>query len=82
MSYYAVIDTNVLVAALLSAHTDSATVLVLDKIFTKEVVVVYSQEIIDEYKDVLNRPKLKFDPRTVDELIEVIKKEWLSYRTA
>lgn len=77
MPYYAVIDTNVLVSTLLSAHIDSATVLVLDRIFTKEVIVVYSQEIIAKKKDVLHRRKLKLDSQLVDELIEVIKNNGL-----
>lgn len=57
MTCYAVIDTNVLVSALLSSHTDSATVKVVEKIFTSEVIPVFSKEILSEYHEVLKRKK-------------------------
>lgn len=72
IKYYAVIDTNVLVAAMLSSKVDSATVLVINKIISDEVVVLYSQEIIKEYNDVLFRHKLKIDPQLAGRLIEKI----------
>lgn len=77
MQYYAVIDTNVLVSALLSNKSDSATVIILNKIFSKEIKVVYSQEIIQEYEDVLRRPKLKIPPHLANELIIIVKKKGL-----
>ncbi|NME44976.1 PIN domain-containing protein [Faecalicoccus pleomorphus] len=49
MTCYAVIDTNVLVSALLSSHTDSATVKVVEKIFTSEVILVFSKEILSTW---------------------------------
>jgi putative PIN family toxin of toxin-antitoxin system len=65
MTCYAVIDTNVLVSALLSSHTDSATVKVVEKIFTSEVIPVFSKEILSEYHEVLKRKKIHFDEKTV-----------------
>ena len=38
MSCLAVIDTNILVSALLSKHADSATVKVIEKIFDGEII--------------------------------------------
>lgn len=67
--YYAVIDTNVLVSAMLSNKIDSATVLVINKIISDEVVVLYNQEIIKEYQDVLFRRKLKINPQLAGGLI-------------
>ncbi|MBQ9486641.1 MAG: putative toxin-antitoxin system toxin component, PIN family [Selenomonadaceae bacterium] len=57
MRYSAVIDTNVLVSALLSPKNDSATVQVIEKVLKKEITILYSDEILNEYTDVLNRKK-------------------------
>lgn len=71
MSVFAVIDTNVIVAALRTKHEDSATALVLDAIVEKRVVPLYAPEIIDEYRDVLGRPKFGFDPVKVEKVIRL-----------
>jgi len=60
MKVYAVIDTNVLVSALLAKHPDSATVAIFDRIFDKDIVPMYNEEILREYIDVLNREKFGF----------------------
>lgn len=57
---YAVIDTNVLVSALFSVHSDSATVIIIDKVSDGTIVPLYNSEIFEEYRDVLSRPKFKF----------------------
>jgi predicted nucleic acid-binding protein len=44
MTCYAVIDTNVLVSALLSSHDDAATVLVVGKLFSGEVIPLLTDE--------------------------------------
>lgn len=54
---YAVIDTNVLVSALLSRRSDAATVQVIAAISADRIRPLYNQSIISEYKEVLNRPK-------------------------
>lgn len=59
MKYYAVIDTNVIVSALLSKNEDSATVKTIFKIFDKSIIPVFSKEIIAEYSEVLSRGKFK-----------------------
>lgn len=50
MICYAVIDTNVLVSALLSSKDDTATVKVLGKVITGEIIPVYSNAITKEYR--------------------------------
>lgn len=64
--YYAVIDTNVLVAAHLSKYDDSAVVQVYKKIIKDEIVPLYSIEIIHEYKKVLSRKKFALDSSDVN----------------
>lgn len=73
MKYSAVIDTNVLVSALLSPKNDSATVQVIEKVLKREITIFYSDEILNEYTDVLNRKKFNFSKATVDYLIDAIK---------
>ena len=60
MKIYAVIDTNVIVSALLSRNHDSATVKVLDYLYDRVIVPVYNNEIIEEYEAVLRRPSSIF----------------------
>lgn len=45
MIFYAVIDTNVLVSALLSSKDDTATVQVMGKVISGEIIPVYSNDI-------------------------------------
>lgn len=45
MEFYAVIDTNVLLSALLSKSEDSATVKVLDAVFDGKIIPLYHQDI-------------------------------------
>ena len=73
MKIYAVIDTNVIVSALLSHHHDSATVKILDYIYDRVIVPVYNNEIIEEYEAVLRRPKFNFSEETVFAVIEAIR---------
>lgn len=48
MICYAVIDTNVLVSALLSSHNDAATVQVVSRVFSGEIIPMFSAEILAE----------------------------------
>ena len=75
---YAVIDTNVLVSALLSNNESSATVIILEKILKSEVIPLYSDEILQEYKNVLSRKKFGFDEKLVDILLNFIAQNGIS----
>lgn len=74
MKYYAVIDTNVIVSALLSKNEDSATVKTIFKIFDKSIIPVFSKEIIAEYSEVLSRGKFKnkLSTKNVHKIIKMI----------
>jgi len=71
-TYYAVIDTNVLVAAHLSRHEDSAVVQIFRKLNNSEIIPLYSSEIINEYKQVLSRKKFSFDLATINYTLALI----------
>lgn len=74
MICYAVIDTNVLVSALLSGSDTAATVQVVGRLIVGEIIPVYSADIINEYKDVLNRQKFGFPKETVNYLLSAVEK--------
>lgn len=58
-----VIDTNVLVSALLNPHGPPARV--LDAVLDGRVKLVYDARILAEYRDVLHRPRLKLKPEKI-----------------
>ena len=68
-----IIDTNVIVSALLTDNIDSATFKVLKLFFDKKIVVYYSQPILDEYIEVLSRKRFGFDMELVDNIKDAIE---------
>ena len=74
MRCYAVIDTNVLVAALLSSHDDAATVQVVTRLIAGEITPLFDQRIINEYSEVLRRERFHFPDEAVSVLLDVIEK--------
>lgn len=73
MKCYAVIDTNVLVSALMSNRKDSATYKILEHLLNGEIIPIYSKEILQEYWDVLSRKKFGFSEKMVWILLCYIK---------
>ena len=73
MVYYAVIDTNVFISALLSKRTDAATVRVLDAVFEGKIVPLYHKDILEEYEGVLHRSKFHFNEETIKLVINAVK---------
>ena len=57
---YAVIDTNVIVSALLSRNSHSSTTIVYEAILDGLLIPVYNDDILNEYLDVLSRKKFPF----------------------
>ena len=69
---YAVIDTNVIVASLLTKHHDSATARVMDAVFSGKVIPLLNDEIIAEYRDVLHRKRLGLNPEKEKRMMNLI----------
>ncbi len=67
---YVVIDTNVLVSALITRNENSPTVQILHLLANGNIVPVYSDEIVKEYNEVLRRDKFKL-PETI--IINLLK---------
>ncbi len=72
MKYYAVIDTNVLLSALLSKKEDSATVKVLEAALDGTIIPLYHQDILAEYNHVLHREKFHLQEELIRKIIDAI----------
>ena len=70
MKKYVVIDTNVLVSALITRNENSPTVRILRFLSNGNIVPVYSDEIIKEYNDVLRRDKFKLPENIIINLLK------------
>ena len=76
---YDVIDTNVVVSAVLSRlRSEANTAKVLEYVFSGKVIPVYNQEIIEEYIEVLSREKFRFDRKLIDLVIDHIRRVGIS----
>ena len=71
--FYAVFDTNVLVSSLMSKRDDAATVLLLDFVLDGQIILLYSNEIVVEYEDVLHREKFNFNDERINAVLEMVK---------
>lgn len=69
---YAVIDTNVLVSALLTSSSSSNPFIILKAIYNKNIVPIFNDTILLEYKEVLMRPKFHLSPRQVELVLNFI----------
>ena len=69
---YVVIDTNVLVSALITKNPEAATAKVVRLLLEQEFVPLYDADIIAEYEEVLHRSKFPILKETADALISFI----------
>lgn len=72
MKIYAVIDTNVIISALLSHYDDAATVQTIKSVISGDIVPIYNDDIINEYLTVLHRSKFNFSESLITDTIKVI----------
>ena len=72
MKVYAVIDTNVLVSAMLTHNLESATTKTIEAIVTGRIQPLYNPKIIEEYEDVLYRKKFNLDNDDISQMIRFI----------
>ena len=73
MRYYVVIDTNVLVSALLTKNKGSATAKVIYAISSGLIVPLYNEDIFAEYDEVLHRKKFPFSEERIQGILSVIE---------
>ena len=68
-----ILDTNVLVSALLSPNGAPAATLQL--ILSGRVVICFDARILSEYREVLGRAKFDFDVRLTEDVLEFLQTE-------
>ena len=69
---YVVIDTNVIVSALITKNPNAATTRVLELALMGEIVPLYDQDVLDEYLEVLTRKKFKLKEDSIQYIIKTI----------
>ena len=72
MKIFCVVDTNVIVSALLKRTSIPGKV--VQHILAGLVIPVFSKEILSEYKEVLSRKKFSFSSKVIEDVIKMIIK--------
>jgi len=72
MKYYAVIDTNVLVSAMLKWNSVPGKIMEL--VFTGTLVPLLNEHIVNEYREVLSRPKFHLTENIIKNIIDEINR--------
>ena len=67
MHYYAVIDTNVVVSAMLKLQSLPGNILEL--VFDGIITPVFNDEILSEYREVLSRPKFNLSKQIIEDFV-------------
>ena len=73
MIFYAVIDTNVILSALLSKKSDTVTVKVIKAVMDGKIIPLLHNDILVEYEDVLYRDKFHLKPATIQVVLQAFK---------
>lgn len=79
--FFAVIDTNVIVSALISKNIDSNPGKVFRAIVQERIVPLYNDEILAEYRCVLSRPKFHLAPALIETVLKAIIVDGLNLDT-
>lgn len=72
MKYYVVIDTNVLISAMLKWNSVPGNVMELA--FNGPIVPVLNEQIMEEYQEVLSRPKFHLTEAIISDVLENIQR--------
>ncbi len=70
MKYFAVIDTNVIISAMLNFRSVPGQIVL--EALTGKITPLLNNEILDEYEEVLSRPKFHFSQNDIEILINGI----------
>lgn len=68
MKHYAVIDTNVLVSAILK--WDSVPGCILEQAFTGAIIPLLNEQVLQEYVEVLERPRFHFEQEKINTVVD------------
>lgn len=73
MKCYAVIDTNVIVSAIISKNPDSPPKKIFRAMLNGEITPLYHEYILQEYEDVLSRKKFHLNLETVKIVLKAVR---------
>ena len=73
MRCYAVVDTNVIVSALIAKNPDSPPRQVFRAMLSGDIIPLYHSDILDEYEEVLGRKKFHLKKETIQTVLEAIR---------
>lgn len=73
MPFHAVIDTNVIISALISKKEDTATVKVIRAVLEGYITPLFTHEILEEYDEVLHRNKFHLREKTIQKLLTAFR---------
>ena len=69
---HAVFDTNVIVSAFITKNQDSSTAKVWSALLNGDIIPMYSDEILEEFKDVLHRKKFDIPEQLIKDALNHI----------
>ena len=72
---FAVIDTNILVSALISHNSNASTVRVVESMFMGLLVPMFNDDILAEYEEVLHRKKFRLTEEQIHLVVDWVKEE-------
>lgn len=73
MKCYAVVDTNVIVSALITKNPDSPPRQVFRAMLTGDIIPLYHADILAEYEEVLSRKKFHLQIETIQTVLQAIR---------
>ena len=76
--FYAVIDTNVIVSAVISKSLESNPAKIIRAIVQDRIVPLFNDEILDEYREVLSRPKLHLTQAQIETVLKAVVTDGLN----
>ena len=73
MRCYAVVDTNVIVSALITKNPDSPPRQVFRAMISGDIIPLYHSDILSEYKEVLSRKKFHLHQDTIQTVLKAVQ---------
>jgi len=70
---YAVVDTNIFVSSFITKNHLASTRRVVNSIFAGRIKLLYNEEILEEYSEVLHRPKFHLNDVDITRLLYFIR---------
>jgi putative PIN family toxin of toxin-antitoxin system len=79
MNIHAVIDTNIIISALLTSNLSSPTKSVINKVRDGGIIPMINSDIMEEYSDVLSRSKFRFTETDIYDTLNLFKTKGENY---